>query len=32
MKLITNKFNSVGLHEKQVVATWNLGNHLRICL
>ena len=21
-----------GLHEKHVVATWNLGNHLTICL
>ena len=25
MKLVTNKFNSGGLHEKHVVATWNLG-------
>jgi len=25
MKLVTNKFKSGGLHEKQVVATWNLG-------
>jgi len=32
MKLITNKFKSGGLHEKHVVATWNLGNHLSICL
>ena len=32
MKLVTNKFKSGGLHEKHVVATWNLGNHLRICL
>ena len=32
MKLVTNKFKSGGLHEKQVVATWNLGNHLSICL
>jgi len=32
MKLVTNKFKSVGLHEKHVVATWNLGNHLSICL
>ena len=31
MKLVTNKFNSGGLHEKHVVATWNLGNHLSIC-
>ena len=28
MKLITNKFRSGGLHEKHVVATWNVGNHL----
>jgi len=28
MKLVTNKFKSGGLHEKHVVATWNLGNHL----
>jgi hypothetical protein len=34
MKLITNKFTfkSGGLHEKRVVATWNLGNHLSISL
>jgi len=32
MKLITTKFKSGGLHEKHVVATWNLGNHLNICL
>jgi len=32
MKLVTNKFKSEGLHEKRVVATWNLGNHLSICL
>jgi len=32
MKLVTNKFKSEGLHEKYVVATWNLGNHLSICL
>ena len=30
MKLVTNKFKSGGLHEKHVVATWNLGNHLSI--
>jgi len=30
MKLVTNKFKSGGLHEKHVVATWNLGNHLRL--
>ena len=32
MKLVTNKFKSGGLHEKHVVATWNLENHLSICL
>ena len=32
MKLVTNKFNSGELHEKHVMATWNLGNHLSICL
>ena len=32
MKLVTTKFKSGGLHEKHVVATWNVGNHLRICL
>jgi len=32
MKMVTNKFKPVGLHEKHVVATWNLGNHLSICL
>ena len=32
MKLVINKFKSGGLHEKHVVATWNLGNHLSICL
>ena len=32
MKLVTNKFKSGGLHEKHVVATWNLGNHLSISL
>jgi len=32
MKLVTNKFKSGGLHEKHVVATCNLGNHLSICL
>jgi len=29
--LVTNKFKSGGLHEKHVVATWNVGNHLSIC-
>ena len=28
--LVTNKFKSEGLHEKHVVAAWNLGNHLSI--
>ena len=32
MKLVTTKFKSGGLHEKHVVANWNLGNHLSICL
>ena len=32
MKLVTIKFKSGGLHEKHVVATWNLGNRLSICL
>ena len=31
MKLVTTKFKSGGIHEKHVVATWNLGNHLSIC-
>jgi len=31
MKLVTTKFKSGGLHEKHVVVTWNLGNHLSIC-
>jgi len=29
MKLVTTTFKSGGLHEKHVVATWNLGNHER---
>jgi len=32
MKLVTNKFKSGGLHEKHVVATWNVGNCLSVCL
>ena len=32
MKLVTNKFKSGGLHEKHVVAPWNFGNRLSICL
>jgi len=31
MKLVTTKFKSGRLHEKLVVATWNVGNHLSIC-
>ena len=31
-KKVTRKFKSGGLHEKQVVATWKLGNHLSIRL
>ena len=31
MKSVTTKFKSGELHEKHVVATWNLGNHLSIC-
>jgi hypothetical protein len=30
MKLVTSEFKSGRLHEKHVVATWNLGNHLSI--
>ena len=32
MKLVTTRCKSGGLHEKHVVATWNVGNHLSICL
>jgi hypothetical protein len=32
MKLVTAKFKSGGLHEKHVVATWNVGNRLSVCL
>ena len=32
MKLVTTRFKSGGLHEKHVVATWNLENHLTLCL
>ena len=32
MKSVSTRFKSGGLHEKHVVATWNLGNHLSICL
>jgi hypothetical protein len=31
LSLLLN-YTSGGLHEKHVVATWNLGNHLSICL
>ena len=31
MKLVTTKFKYGGLHEKHVLATWNVGNHLSIC-
>ena len=31
MKLVTTRFKTGELHEKTVVATWNLGNHLSIC-
>ena len=32
MKLVTNQFNLGRLHEKHVVATWNVGNCLSVCL
>ena len=32
MKSVTTIFKSGGLHEKHVVATWNVGNRLSICL
>jgi len=32
MKFVTTRFKSGGLHEKHVVATWNVGNRLSICL
>ena len=32
MKLVITKFKSGGLHEKHVVATWNVGNRVSICL
>ena len=31
-KEVTRKFKSGGLHERHVVATWKLGNHLSIRL
>jgi len=32
MKLFTARFKSGGLHKKHVVATWNVGNRLSVCL
>ena len=32
MKLVSTKFKSGRLHEKHVVATWNIGNRLSVCL
>ena len=32
MKLVNTRFKSGGLHEKHVVATWNVGNRLSVCL
>ena len=32
IKSVTTEFKSGGLHEKHVVATWNVGNRLSICL
>ena len=32
MKSVTTKFKSGGLHEKHVVATWNVWNGLSVCL
>ena len=32
MKLVITRYKSGGLHEKHLVATWSLGNHLSICL
>jgi hypothetical protein len=31
-KKVTREFKSGGLHERHVVATWELGNHLSIRL
>jgi len=31
MKMVTTKCTLGGLHEKRVVANWNLGNHLSTC-
>ena len=32
IKSVTTKFKSGGLHQKHVVATWNVGNRLSVCL
>ena len=32
MNSVSTEFKSGGLHEKHVVATWNVGNRLSICL
>ena len=32
IKSVTAEFKSGGLHEKHVVATWNVGNRLSVCL
>jgi hypothetical protein len=32
LKSVTTKFKSGELHEKHVVATWNVANRLSICL
>ena len=32
MNLVTTEFKSGGLHQKHVVATWNFGNRLSVCL
>jgi len=32
MKSVTSRYKSGGLNEKHVVATWNVGNYLSICL
>jgi len=32
IKSVTTEFKSGGLHEKHVVATWNVENRLSICL
>jgi len=32
IKLVTNRLKPGGLHKKHVVATWNVGNRLSVCL